>query len=183
MKTDHDTQLLQEVAKSRSRQAFHELFEKYSAKIFKFALSNGMDETSATDLVQEVMTTVWTKAALFSAEKGQASTWIFTVARNARFDMLRKKTREGKHITSADLWQLESTAVDPKVDLEERLSNKELARYVEQLPTQQKSVIRQVYFNGLTQEEYARKNSVPLGTVKSRIRLALRKLNQFLEPQ
>ena len=128
------------------------------------------------------MTNLWTKAHLYSSKKGKASTWIFTIARNLKFDHLRKNVRQEKLISSESIWDLENSTqvIDQDANLDTVITNKEVAQEVANLPEVQKNVICEIYINGVTQEEYAQKNNIPLGTVKSRIRLAIRKLNNQL---
>ena len=175
-----DEKLLLDIAKNQNPESFKNLFNQYSPKLYRFAKSGRLSDSQARDLVQDVMTTIWTKAHLFNADKGKASVWIFTVARNARFDLYRKNLREGNHLVASDLWSLEDSPnlQDHSLNLEEQLQNHQLRQYVSQLSEQQKDVIEAVYFQGMTQEEYSQKHNLPLGTVKSRIRLAMQKLNK-----
>jgi RNA polymerase sigma-70 factor (ECF subfamily) len=178
---DH-SKLLLKISESRCKDSFGELFNYYSNKLYHYGICNQLNETQAGDLVQEVMTRVWLKASLFDIQKGEASTWIYTLARNIRFDILRKNIRESNVITSEEIWRpIPTHQIDQDADLEHIQENKELRELVNQLPDKQKDVITQVYFGGQTQEEYAQTKKLPLGTVKSRIRLGIRKLNNLLE--
>lgn len=178
---DHSILLLK-VAQHRCRDSYKDLFNYYSTKLYHYGLSNQLNETQAGDLVQEVMTRVWLKAHLFDSQKGEASTWVYTLARNIRFDILRKNIRDSNVITSEEIWlPAPSDQIDQDADLELLQEKNELRELVKQLPADQKDVITQVYFTGLTQEEYAQAKKLPLGTVKSRIRLGIRKLNNLME--
>lgn len=180
--SDHDLLLLA-IAKERSRQAFKEIFSFYAPKIYKYGKSNQLSEAQAQDLVQEVMTIIWTKADKFSTDKGKAITWIFAITRNIKFDLQRKKAREKCVVSSFDIWQFrpESEPIDSETNPERIRENQNLKNLVEKLPVDQRDVILGVYFEGLTHQEYSSKAGVPLGTVKSRIRLAIRRLNQLME--
>ena len=178
---DEHSYLLKKVAIDRCKDSYKELFNNYAPKIYRYALSNQMNETQASDLVQEVMSRVWLKANKFDNNKGEVSTWVFTIARNFRFDILRKNIRDNNIISSNEIWDSSAQQIDQDADLEMLQERNELRALVNQLSDDQKAVITQVYFNGQTQEEYAEMNDLPLGTVKSRIRLAIRKLNNLME--
>lgn len=178
--SDHSL-LLRKLASERCRDSFRQLFAFYSPKLYGFALKGGLNEDQAKDLVQEVMTTIWAKAHLFNSEKGDAKTWIFTVARNARFDIYRLNAKDKNHLTSQEVW-LTMEEADPKANLEVMLQEQQLKSQVEELPEDQKQVIKWLYFLGMTQEEVSVQHNIPLGTVKSRVRLALNKLSKVIKP-
>ena len=178
---DH-SKLLLKVSQNRCKDSYRDLFNYYSTKLYHYGINNQLNETQSGDLVQEVMTRVWLKAHLFDIQKGEASAWIYTLARNIRFDILRKNIRDNNVITSEEIWQpVPSHQIDQDADLEQLQEKKELRELVKKLPEDQKDVITQVYFIGQTQEEYAQLKKLPLGTVKSRIRLGIRKLNNLME--
>ncbi|MCB9026534.1 MAG: sigma-70 family RNA polymerase sigma factor [Bdellovibrionaceae bacterium] len=175
--------LLNKIATEQCVDSFNIIFLHYAPKIFRYGLANHLTDSLASDLVQEVMTLIWTKSNYFSEEKGEVSTWIFTLARNLRFDILRIKSRESKILSAEDIWPQNATTefIDLDADLEKINFYNNIRHFVEQLPTSQRDVVIEVYFCGLTQEQYAAQKKIPLGTVKSRIRLAIRKLNNLLE--
>ena len=184
VKKHNHSDLLLKIAQERCKDSYNLLFDYYAPKIYRYGLSNQLNESQSSDLVQEVMTLVWLKADLFNVDKGEASTWIFTLARNKRFDLLRKHIRDTNVITSDELWETHSKQeVNEDTDLQKLQEKKEIRKHVSELPEKQKDVITQVYFSGLTQEEYSQQKQIPLGTVKSRIRLAIRKLNTLLETE
>lgn len=131
------------------------------------------------DLVQETMTLVWRKAALFNSEKGNASGWIFTVMRNHSFDMLRKMQSNKEDTVSDELWPLFDKQTET-VELD-WLEIKKLKNAVNVLPHNQRVVVEGIYEQGLTQQELSHQLSEPIGTIKSRLRLALTKLRQEYE--
>jgi RNA polymerase sigma-70 factor (ECF subfamily) len=135
------------------------------------------------ELVQDTMSNVWQKAHLFNAEKGSPSTWIFTIARNIRFDMLRKQRNRKEDICSDDLWPIlcEQTADVNEVSLDHQVTMDEIGGLFEDLPEKQKLVIQAIYIDGKSQQEVADELSIPLGTVKSRTRLALQRLKEILK--
>ncbi|MDB2385952.1 sigma-70 family RNA polymerase sigma factor [Shewanella sp.] len=174
-------QKLVNVAKTRSQQDYAALFSFFAPKILAFGQQRLANQGLAMDLVQETMTTVWTKAHLFSAEKGAVSTWIYTIMRNRCFDMLRKVQHNKEDHFSVDLWPMLENA-DPR-ELEDHLLTSALLKQVDALPVLQQQVIRGIYLQELSQQEIASKLNVPLGTVKSRLRLGLAKLKSLLEKQ
>lgn len=173
--------LLQKIAEKRCKVSFEAIFSEFSSLIYSYGLKNQLSESLARDLVQDVMTTVWLKSSLFCPQKGKAKTWIYTIARNLRFDYLRSSSRDQKAISSEDLWSLESSIADDS-DLEQSHFFKELESEIDHLPEGQRKAVESVYIQGLTHEEYANKIKVPLGTVKSRLRLAKQRLSIKLKP-
>lgn len=171
--------LLQDVALSQDKRAFSELFSWFSPKIRAYGLKKFNDPTLAMDLVQETMTLVWRKAALFNSEKGNASGWIFTVMRNHSFDMLRKMQSNKEDTVSDELWPLFDKQTET-VELD-WLEIKKLKNAVNVLPHNQRVVVEGIYEQGLTQQELSHQLSEHIGTIKSRLRLALTKLRQEYE--
>lgn len=177
-KANLDAWLLQ-VASSQDKQAFSLLFKWFAPKIRTYGIKKFNDPTLAMDLVQETMTLVWRKAALFNQNKGNASGWIFTVMRNHSFDMLRKMQSNKEDTISDELWPLFDKQVE-SVELD-WLETRKLKKAVSVLPPNQRVVVEGIYEQGLTQQELSEQLSEPIGTIKSRLRLALTKLRQEYE--
>ena len=177
-KANLDAWLLQ-VASSQDKQAFSLLFKWFAPKIRAYGIKKFNDPTLAMDLVQETMTLVWRKAALFNQNKGNASGWIFTVMRNHSFDMLRKMQSNKEDTISDELWPLFDKQVE-SVELD-WLETRKLKKAVSVLPPNQRVVVEGLYEQGLTQQELSEQLSEPIGTIKSRLRLALTKLRQEYE--
>lgn len=180
---EHAAKLLALVASEQSRQAFSELFRFFAPRLKAYATRQFGNEQTASDLVQETMTNVWNKAHLFNAEKGSAATWIFTIARNIRFDFLRKNKHRQHDLSADDLWPVLDDArfvTDDEATLDDTVLMQQLALYCEQLPPAQRDVIRAIYIEGRSQQEVADAFDVPLGTIKSRTRLALQKLKELM---
>lgn len=171
---------LSRVATVQDKQAFELLFKHFAPKIRAFGLQRFGQEAQALELVQETMLNIWQKAPLFDADKGKASTWIYTVMRNHCFDMLRKKKTKKEEQLSDDLWPILETATNSSAKADHLLS-RQLLRNITCLPEQQEQIVRAVYIDDLTQQEVADLLSIPLGTVKSRLRLAIAKLKAVLE--
>jgi len=167
------------VASEQDKDAFSELFKWFAPRIRAHGLQRFKQEAMAMDLVQETMLLVWRKAVLFNVDKGKASTWIYTIMRNHCFDMLRKKQTQKEDTISDDLWPIiEGQEADDKGDhLQDRL----LLNHLDSLPLQQKQVVEAIYLQEMTQQELAIHLDLPLGTVKSRLRLAISKLKSKLE--
>ncbi|PKH02914.1 RNA polymerase subunit sigma [Psychromonas sp. MB-3u-54] len=167
------------VATKQDKQAFSELFKWFAPRIRAHGLQRFKQEALAMDLVQETMLLVWRKAVLFNADKGKASTWIYTIMRNYCFDMLRKKQTQKEDTISDDLWPvIEQQTPD---DNNDHLQNRLLLSHLGSLSLQQKQVVEAIYLQEMTQQELATHLDLPLGTVKSRLRLAISKLKSKLE--
>jgi RNA polymerase sigma-70 factor (ECF subfamily) len=171
--------LLQRIAERSDPAAFRELYEAYGPRVKAYMMRKGADAGTAEDLAQETLLTVWRKAALYAGDKGSMTTWVFAIARNLRIDRLRREVP----------WQElpeERTAEasgDPLPD--EAMAEKERKERVQAalagLPADQKEVVSLAYLEGLSHSEIAERLGVPLGTVKSRMRIAYQKIRQALE--
>ncbi|XOV78530.1 MAG: sigma-70 family RNA polymerase sigma factor [Aestuariibacter sp.] len=174
---------LANVAETRCRKSYSRLFNFFAPRVRSYALRQTGNESQAMELVQETMTNVWQKAHLFNFEKGSPSTWIFTIARNIRFDMLRKQQNRKEDICSEDLWPVlfEQTADENEVDLDQQTTLQEIGEMLQELPEKQRVVIEAIYITGKSQQEVSDELGIPLGTVKSRTRLALQKLKEMMK--
>ena len=170
------------VATERCKIAFSRVFSYFAPRLRSYALKQMGNEALAMELVQDTMSNVWQKAHLFNAEKGSPSTWIFTIARNIRFDMLRKLQNRKEYVCSDDLWPIlcEQTADTNDVSLDQQITLEQIGQFFEALPVKQKLVIESIYIDGKSQQEVADELDIPLGTVKSRTRLALHRLKDML---
>lgn len=175
---DQLCRLVEAVAVDRDRQAFASLFRYFAPRLKGFGLKRGVDGTTAEELVQETMLTVWRKAASFDPSRATVSTWIFTIVRNKRIDMFR---REG--YPEADLDEASDIATDePAADqaLMTVQAGTALRVALKTLPKEQLEVLQKAYFEEKSHRAIADEMSLPLGTVKSRIRLALARLRVAL---
>ncbi|MFE8071267.1 sigma-70 family RNA polymerase sigma factor [Marinobacteraceae bacterium S3BR75-40.1] len=182
---DHWSIQLEKVGRDKDKAAFHELFEHFGPQIKYYALSNGIPHL-ADELVQEVMIAIWRRATLYDWRKAAASTWIFTIARNQRIDMLRKMQRTSAETTidTEDLWQIPGDGEDgPVTSLHRLLAERRIRESFELLPEEQVTVLAKVYMEQKSHQEVADELDIPLGTVKSRVRLALNKLKVVLQDQ
>ncbi|WP_290654426.1 sigma-70 family RNA polymerase sigma factor [Idiomarina sp.] len=176
-------ELLAKVAETRSRAAFSELFSHFAPKLQAYGTRQFGNEQTAMDLVQETMTNVWHKAHLFKPDRGSPSTWIFTIARNIRFDLLRKNKKRKDDISADELWPIlaeQNDNLDDGYALDNDVLMQEIAHYYAQLPDPQRVVVEKIYIEGKSQQEVSDSLGIPLGTVKSRTRLALKKLKELI---
>lgn len=170
------------IVNQRDKAAFTYLFSYFMPKIRAFGLQRLKQQGLAMDLVQETMTTVWTKSHLYNKDKGSVTTWVFTIMRNQCFDMLRRVQHNREDAYGEDIWPLYDVAVSQDNHLDHKLTAKLLA-HVDSLPLAQRQVVQGIYMQELTQQELADALKVPIGTIKSRLRLGLEKLKSFLETQ
>lgn len=170
--------LLQRVAEHRDKRSFSELFEHYAPLIRSYSLARDPGaHLVADELAQEVLIRIWLKAHTYNSAKANVNTWVFTMARNCRIDYLR---RNGRFATEVDADALFETIEAEDPDPFEATQQKNVAEHIragmEKLPAEQSDVLDKIYLEGKTQQEAASELKIPLGTVKSRVRLALQKL-------
>lgn len=181
--TQYLSTLLASIAKHQCRHSFSELFRHFSPKLLAYGSRQFGNEQTASDLVQETMTSVWHKAHLFNADKGAPTTWIFTIARNIRFDLLRKNKHRQDDISADELWPVlseDNDAFENDYVLNHDVLMQEISVYYMQLPEPQRLVIEKIYVEGKSQQEVSDELNLALGTVKSRTRLALGKLKKII---
>jgi RNA polymerase sigma-70 factor (ECF subfamily) len=173
--------LLAAVAERRDRQAFADLFDYYAPRINGYLQRLGAERTAAEEMTQDVMVTLWRKAELFDASKSSVATWLYRIARNRRIDAARRDRVD--FVDPSDY--LFDIADENNADAGEALdaqSREELVRrQMAQLPAEQLELVRLAFFDGLSHSEIADRTGLPLGTVKSRIRLAFTRLRRGLE--
>jgi RNA polymerase sigma-70 factor (ECF subfamily) len=171
------------IAKQRCKISFSKIFSYFAPRLRSYALKQMGNEALAMELVQDTMSNVWQKAHLFNAEKGSPSTWIFTIARNIRFDMLRKLKNRKEDLCADDMWPVlcEQTADTNSAPLDVQITLEQVGQYFNELPAKQQRVIEAIYIQGKSQQEVADELEIPLGTVKSRTRLALQRLKDMLK--
>jgi RNA polymerase sigma-70 factor, ECF subfamily len=171
--------LLQRIAESGDPEAFNELFQSFAPRVKSYMIRQGADPTTAEELAQETLLMVWRKAALYSGDKGSASTWIFTIARNLRIDRLRREVAwqelpEGHN-------EIVSDDPTPETVVSDRERQARTQAALANLPQEQRDVVSLSYLEGLSHSEIAERMNLPLGTVKSRMRLAYQKIREAVE--
>ena len=160
------------------RLAFAELFKRYAGRVKAFLLRWGMPGDQAEEVAQEVMVSIWRRADSFDAKKAAASTWIFAIARNRRIDLIRKTAR--REPDPEDPLFERDPDPDGMVIFSQQERQRTIRAAIAELPGDQQEVLRIAFFEGVSHGECATALEVPLGTVKSRIRLAFRKLREAL---
>lgn len=174
-----DATLIVRIA-DRDRDAFAIFFSRFAGRVKAFLISSGMPGQDADEVAQEVMVSVWRRADSFDPGKAAVSTWVFAIARNRRIDLLRRRARPEPD-PEDPLFQ-----PDPEPGGLEVLSTRQIQVMVQDalvsLPEEQRAVLRAAFFEGLSHAEIATRLDLPLGTVKSRIRLAFRALRDHLGP-
>lgn len=176
---DDATALLQRIASAQDKAALAALFGLLGPRVKSMMLKLGASDALAEDLVQETFLTVWRKAQLYSTHRGAASTWIFTIARNLRIDQLRRQSN--KPYEDLDKVSLASDAPGGNVLIEQHQVIDRVTAALTTLSAEQQDVVRLSFIHDLAHAEIAEKLSIPLGTVKSRLRLAYERLRPLLE--
>ncbi len=170
---------LAQISQRQDKEAFRDVFVHFGPRLKSFMIKKGADVNQAEELVQETMLTVWRKAALYSPEKGTVTTWIFTIARNLRIDRIRRESSQ----QFTDLEDYDAPSDDPGSDDQVSLMQQQVQvrEALKALPEEQREIIHMSYILDMPQSEIAERLDLPLGTVKSRMRLAYRKLRKSLE--
>lgn len=162
------------VGQMQDRNAFAELFAYYAPRIKSFLMKGGAAPDVADEMAQETMLAIWQKAAGYDPAKAAASTWIFTIARNKRIDSLRKRVRPETGFDDFDA--LPDTGAGAGEILSRQQETDAMAQAMEALPPEQADLLYKSFFEDKTHADIAAETKLPLGTVKSRIRMALEKL-------
>lgn len=167
------------VARERDREAFGALFRLFAPKVRSFALRRGVNGAQAEEVVQEVMLAVWRRAETFDPTRANAATWIYAIARNRMLDDLRRAGLPLVGDGEIDEEPGEEPGHEHRLD--GLRAAERLRRALETLPAEQSEVIRIAYYEGVSQRDLADRLGVPLGTVKSRTRLALDRLRSAMK--
>ena len=158
------------IAEFRDRDAFSQIYEFFSPRLKNYFIAKGMNDTFAEELVQETMLKIWRKSKQFNPEKASASTWIFTIARNLHIDSLRKNRLPIVNIDEIAEKANEELSPEDRIDLNQRQDN--VVRALSRLPSAQSKVVYMSFFEDKSHGEISEELRIPLGTVKSRMRLA-----------
>lgn len=175
--TNH-SDLVIAVALHRDRDAFRELFDYFAPRLRSFLQRRGADGAEAEEIVQETMVRVWRKAEKFNPDKAAASTWIFTIGRNAHIDMVRRAGRP--EIDTDDPTYLPEPEADPVARIAQGQDASRVRAAMNELPKEQRDILMLAYFEDKPHGRIAEQLEIPLGTVKSRIRLAFKRLRADL---
>jgi len=172
--------LLRRVAEQADTAAFRELYQIYGPRVKAYMMRQGADAGTAEDLAQETLLTVWRRASLYTADKGSAATWIFTIARNLRIDRLRREV-PWQELPEKHRERAAGDAALPDEALAEKERQARVHAMLASLPPDQQQVVTLSYLEGLSHGEIAERLKLPLGTVKSRMRIAYQKIRVGLE--
>ena len=172
--------LLTRIAADRSERAFRRLFEEFGPQIRHYMMRQGADAATADELMQETLLAVWRKAGLYTPAKGTPATWMFSIARNLRIDRLRKETC-WQELSEEVVEATPSEEAAPDEAVSEGQRKARVQAVLACLPADQREVVTLAFIDGLSQSEIAARLTLPLGTVKSRLRLAYQKVRAALE--
>jgi RNA polymerase sigma-70 factor (ECF subfamily) len=180
LNTDEDlSSCLDNIAKNQDKHSFSLIFKHFAPRLKSFLIKAGSTDTQAEGVIQEVMIAVWTKSGTYNKDKSSVSTWIYTIARNKRIDKLRKEKRH--FLTESDEGlEIPVNSTQEKEIFSTQMSQN-IRKYMSNLPDEQSKLIRLSYFYDKTHVDIANELKIPLGTVKSRIRLALSKMRHLVE--
>ena len=166
--------LVNKISKDRDQLAFSKLFDFLAPKINSYFIKNSLNYELSEELTQEVMSTIWIKASLYKHEKSKFITWVFTIARNKKIDFYRKSKKNDFNEEELRAFMYQNEDVD-SYDIEDSVNkiNKELDE-------SQQKLIKMNFFEQKSHKKIAEELEIPIGTVKSRIRTILTKMNKFL---
>lgn len=176
---DHLADCVEQIAGMKSRTAFANLFEHFAPRLKSYLMRLGSDPASAEELVQEVMLNVWRKADQYDRRQASVSTWIFRIARNRRIDSHRRMNKP--ELDAEDPMLQPSKIEEPDITVNRAQIETVVRQELETLPEEQLVLLKAAFYEGLSHSQIAKKFDLPLGTVKSRIRIAFQRLKGQLE--
>jgi len=179
-----DLELLAQISK-QDREALATLYDRYGRRVFALAVRILNDPVGSEEVTQDVFMSVWRRGASYTSKKGKFTTWMFSIAHNRTIDELRKRRRDRSRENDdiEDHYDLKSSDISPADAAVAQSEYAKVKAAMDKLPEEQKSMVELSYFKGLTQTEIATKTGQPLGTVKTRMRLALKKLRVALSAE
>lgn len=169
---------LARIVDCRDREAFKTLFLTFAPKVKTYLIRHGASVAQAEELAQEALLTVWRKAEYYDPARASVAAWLFTIARNLRIDAIRKEQSAMAYILAAPPVETAEASPEDHSEIQER--EQRLREAVRVLPAEQMEVVRLSFFFDKPHAEIARELSLPLGTVKSRLRLAVVRLRAVL---
>lgn len=177
-----DLQLLQGISLEK-KEALEALYSRYSSPVYSLAMFMLKQQALAEDVTQDIFLNIWLKAGSFKADRGAPKAWIMSVAHHKIIDVIRARRRTVTISEPADYETLESMPsswASTEEQVEQNLERERILKALSRLPESQREVIMLAYFGGFSQSEMADKLKQPLGTVKTRVRLAMQKLRTIL---
>lgn len=174
--------LLYERIRNKEKVALEELYDKYEKILYSFLLKVTSDHEVVEEAIQDVFMKLWQGTGTYDSSKGKFSSWLLTIARNKALDIIRKKNRApSTPIDEIEMFLPSSDSTEHQTEWKEE--QEEIRKAVSTLSDEQKKMVHYMYFKGYTQQKIAELTGVPLGTVKGRIRLALKKLKRTLQAE
>lgn len=170
--------LVRAIAEGRDRAAFATLFDFYAGRLKAWTMRTGASPDLAEEIAQEALLSVWRKAGLFDPDRASVSGWLFAIARNLRIDRARREQRARRHLLTEVVEEVDPERPDLILAVAEREDRVRSA--IAELPEEQLSVVRLSFFEGKAHGDIAETLRIPLGTVKSRLRLAVGRLRKSL---
>ena len=177
---DRFADLMEAVALHKDKAAYGEIFAFYGPRVKAYLMRLGADNALAEELAQDVMVTVWRKAELYDRSQASVSTWLFRIARNRRIDAIRRSAKPDLDPNDPLLQPSAPDAPDSGISGAQR--DRLVRDAMIGLPDDQRELLKQAFYEGLSHREIAQRTGTPLGTVKSRLRLAFLKLRAKLDP-
>ncbi len=178
-----DAELLQGVSQ-KEKDALEVLYSRYSTQVFSLAMYMLKEQALAEEVTQDIFLNIWTKSGSFKSERGAPKSWIMSVAHNKIIDVIRSRRRALIASEPAEYEALEAVPASGATTeelVEQRLDRERILKALKELPDAQREVIMLAYYGGYSQSEMADKLNQPLGTVKTRVRLAMQKLRAILD--
>lgn len=179
-----DLELLAKIGE-QDREALATLYDRYGRRVFALAVRMLKDPIGSEEVTQDVFMSLWRRGASYTSKKGKFTTWLFSIAHNRTIDELRKRRRDRSRENDDidDHLNIQSGDISPADTAIAQSEYAQIRAAMDELPEEQKNVVELSYFKGLTQTEIASKTGQPLGTVKTRMRLALKKLRSALSAE
>ncbi|WP_172199629.1 MULTISPECIES: RNA polymerase sigma factor [Saccharibacillus] len=176
-----DLQLIRQIA-GKDAGALEQLYDAYERPLYALAYRLLNDAMAAEEAVQELFLRIWNNAERYDSSYGKLSTWMFALTRNISIDMLRRRSARAASVPVEDdyLKAIVDVSADTELAVEQTLQGESVKAALNELGEEQQQVIELIYYKGLTQQEVSDRCSIPLGTVKSRVRLALKQLHKRL---
>ncbi len=173
--------LIHKVASQGCRTSFKLIFNHYFPILVSQNIKKGLTKEVSAELAQETMVKIWNQASAFDKAKGDFSAWVYIISRNIRYDFLRKIKHESFNVAALDIYSDQILELKDSFNIEELFDVVFLKENVKHLSDEQREVIVKIYFEGMSQQELATDLKIPIGTVKSRLRLAIGKLKEKME--
>jgi RNA polymerase sigma-70 factor (ECF subfamily) len=159
------------------------LYERYGGVAYGLAYRITQESAAAEDVVQDAFVSLWKQAPRFDPERGQVRSWLLTIVHHRAIDVVRRRTGRGERALPEGPEEFVATRGRPEELAEWKLEAEAVREAVRQIPEEQRLTVQMAYFEGLTHVEIAERMGVPLGTVKSRLRIGLEKMRVYLRPR